>query len=68
MNDNDGENQPPSLRTLRIASALRFWAEQGLDAGQMRAKLDLQYPGATPNELEHATLLAQVQIIAEGEA
>lgn len=67
MNDNSDSDQPPTPRTLRMAGAIRFWVESGLSGEQMKEKLALQYAEATPHEIEHAVLLAQVMIIADEE-
>lgn len=67
-NDNNGDDQAPTPRTLRLAGAIRFWSEQGLTAEEMESKVDLQYPEATPHEIEHAALLAHVMLIAEEES
>lgn len=67
-NDNRGDDQPPTPRALRLAGSIQFWIESGLSAEEMKAKLALQYAEATPHEIEHATLLAQIAIIAAEEA
>jgi len=68
MNDNDDGDLPPTPRSLRMAGTIRFWIESDLTAEQMMAKIALQYPEATPHEMEHAVMLAQVAIIADEEA
>lgn len=51
-----------------MAGSIRFWIEGNLSGAQTKEKLALQYAEATPNETEHAILLAQVMIIADEEA
>jgi len=66
-NDNTADDRPPTPRTVRMAGTIKFWAENGLTAEQMKEKLPLQYAEATPHEIEHAVLMAQAMMVAEDE-